>query len=86
MSSEKSKIVDLNIALAHAVGITCTDRLAGFELKVSSGTLPLVRATFLLKDADGLRQVVHDFQLTPTGLDVSEVKMAQDFLGPQVAT
>ena len=73
MSNEQSKIVDLNIALAHAVGITCTDRLAGFELKVRSGTLPLVSATFFLKDADGLRQVVHDFQLTSTKLDAAEV-------------
>lgn len=60
-------VADLNIALAKALGITCTDHLHKVELVIEAGQLPKVTAHFHVKHADGLHAVVQQSRLVPVG-------------------
>ena len=58
---------ELNIALAKALGITCTEHLRKVELVIEAGELPKVTAHFNVKHADGLHAVVQQTRLVPGG-------------------
>ena len=77
MRGNESEIVKLNVALCNAVGITSIDRCSGFDLKVRPGQIPVVIATYQIKDSDGLSGVFDEFKLVQSrgvvfGADVGD--------------
>jgi len=65
MSDGLPSISQLNIALAKALGVTDTQHLAGLDLAVRPGALPVVTARFHLRTPEGLQQVVDSWDLAP---------------------
>jgi hypothetical protein len=55
---------ELNRQLAAALGLRTAD-LTGFDLIVRAGALPLVRATHIVRSAEGLSSVTSMLELRP---------------------
>ena len=56
----------LNLALAKALGLE-TKNLIGFELIAKACEVPQVRATYLVRSADGLHKILQLYEIRPTG-------------------
>lgn len=65
MADQPLSIVQLNQALAAALGVPDPSRAAKVELTLQPGAMPRVVATFWLHAADGLNQVVDSWDLVP---------------------
>lgn len=65
MSDYRFSTVQLNLALARALGIDNTDRLVAVTLKVRAGKLPKVRATYSLRTPEGLARVTAGTIMVP---------------------
>lgn len=57
----------LNRQLAAALGLA-TENLAGFDLVVRPGAIPVVKATHIVRSAEGLVSVLSSFELKPVEL------------------
>lgn len=62
----QQSIVQINLALAAALGITNVERLTRIELVIQPGRLPAVRAEYQLLAADGLHAAMDQLSLVPT--------------------
>jgi hypothetical protein len=65
MRDQPLSIVQLNQALARALGVPDTSHCSGLVLTIGAGDLPRVTATFVLRSEDGLRTVVDSWNLAP---------------------
>ena len=74
--SAPTGVAALNVALARALGCSSAECLSRVELVIEPGKLPVVKATLLLGQADGLRAVVHQFNLAPQPIPAEEARDA----------